>query len=63
MYERLGMNKNNWVFQEDGDPKHQSKMTKKWKSRMGFGKVKYRIRDRTRIRDKIFKIEYLFSKE
>ena len=31
MYERLNLEKSAWTFQEDGDPKHQSIMTKAWK--------------------------------
>ena len=36
MYNRLGLNKNEVTFQEDGDPKHQSVQTKKWKEKAGL---------------------------
>lgn len=36
MFERHSLDKNDYVFQEDGDPKHQSKFTKKWKQNQGL---------------------------
>ena len=37
IYNRLGLNnKNEVTFQEDGDPKHQSAQTKKWKEKAGI---------------------------
>ena len=33
---RHGLDKEAYTFQEDGDPKHQSKITKKWKRKEGL---------------------------
>ena len=33
MYERLDMDKNEWIFMEDNDAKHTSKYSKNWKEK------------------------------
>jgi len=36
LYRRHGLDKKEYTFQEDGDPKHQSKKTKDWKEKQGL---------------------------